>query len=84
MGRSAPTISLPLSIDARYLFGAPAGDLPIEGEVLLRTTTTLDAYPGYRFGRYDADIQPEVCYLPGDLRTDARTARRRSTSNSPS
>jgi alpha-2-macroglobulin len=58
-----------LSLDARYLFGAPAGDLAIEGEALVRTTTMLDAYPGYSFGRYDVDIQPEVFYLPGDLRT---------------
>lgn len=63
--------SAPLSIDARYLFGAPAGDLAIEGEVQVRTTTTLDSYPGYSFGRYDADIQPQTVYLPGDLRTGA-------------
>lgn len=61
----------PLSISARYLFGAPAGDLPIEGEVLLRATHRLQAYPGYAFGRYDTDVRPEVWYLPGDLRTDA-------------
>lgn len=61
----------PLAVDARYLFGAPASDLPIEGEVLLRTTSTLDAFPGYRFGRYDSSVRPEVWYLPGDLRTDA-------------
>ena len=65
--KDAPSIG----IDARYLFGTPAGDLPIEGEVLLRTSTQLAAYPGYRFGRYDNFVQPEVWYLPSDLRTDA-------------
>ena len=60
----------PLTIDARYLFGAPAGDLPIEGEVALRTTTTLADYPGFTFGRYDTDVPTEVWYMPGDLRTD--------------
>jgi len=60
-----------LTVDARYLFGAPAGDLPIEGEVLLRATNRLAAYPGYRFGRHDNNVQPEVWYLPSDIRTDA-------------
>ncbi|MDJ0826197.1 MAG: alpha-2-macroglobulin family protein [Rhodobacter sp.] len=60
-----------LSVDARYLFGAPAGDLPIEGEVLVRTTRSVEAFPGYRFGRYDTSVQPEVWFLPGDLRTGA-------------
>ncbi|MDJ0628540.1 MAG: alpha-2-macroglobulin family protein [Rhodobacter sp.] len=60
-----------LTVDAQYLFGAPAGDLPIEGEVLLRATRALDAFPGYRFGRYDNSVQPEVWYMSGDLRSDA-------------
>jgi len=62
---------LNLGVDAKYLFGAPAGDLPIEGEMLLRTTTRLKAYPGYSFGRYDTSVSPEVYYFPGDLRTNA-------------
>ncbi len=61
----------PLAIAARYLFGAPAGDLPIEGEVLLRAASRVDAYPGYAFGRHDADIRPDVWFMPGDVRTDA-------------
>lgn len=60
-----------LSIDAKYLFGAPGSDLPIEGEVLLRASHRLAAYPGYTFGRYDAEVPSDVWYLPGDLRTDS-------------
>ena len=63
--------SPPLTVDARYLFGAPASDLAIEGELLLRSARTLDAYPGFKFGRYDTEVSPEVWYFPGDLRTDA-------------
>ena len=59
-----------LSIDARYLFGPPAGDLEIEGEALLRAATTLDGYEGYRFGRYDEPLNAEVTYLNGG-RTDS-------------
>lgn len=61
----------PLSVDARYLFGPPAADLPIEGEVLLRTRNKLEAYPGYRFGRYDINVRPETWYMPAGSRTDA-------------
>ncbi|KMW58935.1 PAN domain protein [Candidatus Rhodobacter oscarellae] len=60
-----------IGVDVRYLFGAPGGDLPVEGELLLRATDTLEAYPGYRFGRYDSSVSPEVYYFPSDIRTDA-------------
>ena len=43
-----------LTIDARYLFGAPGADLAIEGEVALSQLGGLEAFPGYRFGRHDA------------------------------
>jgi uncharacterized protein YfaS (alpha-2-macroglobulin family) len=58
-----------LSVAARYLFGAPAGDLPVEGEVALRGVDTLDGFPGYRFGPHDADRTPRYAALPPDLRT---------------
>ncbi|MBB5752351.1 alpha-2-macroglobulin family protein [Prosthecomicrobium pneumaticum] len=51
--------ALPLSIAARYLYGAPAGDLAVDGEVIATPTATLDAYPGYRFGLAD-DPAPTV------------------------
>ncbi|MBV0913406.1 alpha-2-macroglobulin family protein [Anianabacter salinae] len=59
-----------LSIDARYLFGAPGADLPVEGEVLLRPTRNLENWPGYVFGRHDEDASPRVEILPSGLRTD--------------
>ncbi|MCK4713819.1 MAG: alpha-2-macroglobulin family protein, partial [Marinosulfonomonas sp.] len=59
-----------LTADTRYLFGAPAADLPIEGEVLVQATAGLNAYPGYSFGRHNARFNPVVESLPYDLRTD--------------
>ena len=53
----------PLSIDARYLFGAPASDLTVEGEVRLRTTRRLEAHPGYLFGRHDTRFDARTTYL---------------------
>lgn len=59
-----------LSIDADYLFGAPAGDLEIEGDLRLRAARTLEDFPGYVFGRYDAEVPAESWYFPSDQRTD--------------
>lgn len=61
----------PLSIEARYLFGAPAGDLPIEGEVQVRAAKVLDGYNGYRFGRHDEPVPTRFDFLPGGQRTGA-------------
>ena len=57
------------SIDAKYLFGAPGADLAIEGEVLLRAASGLDAWPGYIFGKYDEPFNTAVASF-SDFRTD--------------
>jgi hypothetical protein len=59
-----------LTVDARYLFGAPGADLSVEGEVLLRAATGLDAFPGYVFGRHDEPFSSRQESF-GDIRTDA-------------
>ncbi|MFZ5964373.1 alpha-2-macroglobulin family protein [Thalassococcus sp. BH17M4-6] len=60
-----------LEVAARYLFGAPGADLPIEGEVRLVPRRTLDAFPGYRFGRFDDEVDTRTNGLTGERRTDA-------------
>lgn len=45
-------------ISARYLFGAPGADLPIEGDYRISAADTLDAFPGFRFGKYDEFFSP--------------------------
>jgi uncharacterized protein YfaS (alpha-2-macroglobulin family) len=50
-------------IDARYLFGTPAANLAVEGEVRLRTTRTLEAHEGYLFGRHDTRFDTLTSYL---------------------
>ncbi|WP_424985068.1 MG2 domain-containing protein [Microbulbifer sp. S227A] len=62
-----------LTIDARYLFGAPGSDLSIEGQASLRPVTEIGSWPGYRFGRHDAPGDP-VSSVFGDQRTDAQGA----------
>ena len=57
--RNAPA---PLTIDARFLYGAPAGNLNIEGEAVLKGARELAAYPGYAFGlageTFDTAVEP--------------------------
>ncbi|MBT0957501.1 alpha-2-macroglobulin family protein [Alphaproteobacteria bacterium KMM 3653] len=59
-----------VTVDARYLFGAPGSDLPIEGEVRAVPVKTLPDYPGFRFGRHDDSTQAETNFLSGEV-TDA-------------
>ncbi|MCQ0988830.1 MG2 domain-containing protein [Jiella marina] len=44
--QSPPTVD----VDARYLFGAPAGDLEVSGEAVLNASSDIAGYPGYAFG----------------------------------
>ena len=63
-----------LQVQADYLFGAPGADLPLEGEVTLTPLATLEALPGYSFGRHDAPGDPRRDSLAAALRTDAEGA----------
>ncbi|EEW27014.1 alpha-2-macroglobulin family protein [Rhodobacter ferrooxidans] len=58
-----------LTVDAKYLFGAPGADLAVEGEVLVTAADGLPAFPGYRFGRHDLAFDSRMESLPGEVRT---------------
>ncbi|WP_245626833.1 alpha-2-macroglobulin family protein [Aestuariivita boseongensis] len=55
----------PMTVEARYLFGAPGSDLAIEGSVALRATRSLEDWPGYKFGRYDDSTRTIRSYFDG-------------------
>lgn len=59
-----------LSVEAKYLFGAPGADLAIEGETLLRAAKGLKEFPGYVFGRHDQPFDARMESFGGS-RTDA-------------
>jgi len=63
-----------LDIAAAYLFGAPAGNLGIEGEVTLIARTELPDFPGYRFGRHDETLYPATEGFGGATTGDDGTA----------
>lgn len=68
----------PVSLDlqADYLFGAPGGDLAIDGSFQLRPLSTLSDFPGYRFGRHDDPPRSIFGGLPDGQRTDDTGAAR--------
>lgn len=59
----------PLSVEARYLFGAIGADLAVDGEVTLKAVRHIDGYAGYQFGRYDERFYSRLNYFDF-LRTD--------------
>ncbi len=59
-----------VDVAARYLFGAPASGLEVNGEAVLTTTTGLDAFPGYQFGLAGDDATATRLALDGAT-TDA-------------
>ena len=66
-----PRAPAPLTVSARYLFGAPGADLQVSGRVALRPADGLDAYPGHVFGRHDADSSPRSAHIEGGRTDDA-------------
>ncbi len=49
----------PITVAAKYLYGATAPGLSIEADAVLSPTSTLAAYPGYTFGRLDDTIETD-------------------------
>ena len=61
-----------IRLDGRYLYGAPAADLAVEGDVTLRPLTgDLEGFAGYRFGLADEKVTPVRRPLLELPRTDA-------------
>src|SRR5690606_16423450 len=45
-----------LSVDGRFLYGAPASGLELEGEMQVATNREWALFPGYQFGLADEEI----------------------------
>ncbi len=53
-----------VTVDGRFLYGAPAAGLALEGETTLSATSTWDRFKGYSFGLADEEAaQPSVTPL---------------------
>ncbi len=60
-----------VSLQARFLYGAPASGQKLEGTVSVKPTRELAAWPGYQFGLNDSETYPVSAVLPSGLVTDA-------------
>ena len=60
-----------ISVDARFLYGAPASGLALEGNVSVRAADGLAAFPGFRFGLAEEKVDPASRPIAG-AKTDAQ------------
>ncbi len=65
-----PSVQQDIQLEARFLFGAPAAGLEVEGEVRIEQSDRLASQPGYHFGLADEESSPASAPLP-PARTDA-------------
>ncbi len=63
-GAIDPTAPLKAQILAKYLFGATASGLKVDGRVSLSSVRELEAYPGFLFGPHDAETVRKSSALP--------------------
>ncbi|HXF87852.1 MAG TPA: alpha-2-macroglobulin [Xanthobacteraceae bacterium] len=57
-GRIAPNLPAEVTVEGRFLYGAPAANLDLEGEVIYVPAKERPGFPGYIFGLADDDAAP--------------------------
>lgn len=75
LSSSAPALDpsgATVAVDGRWLYGAPAADLALEGDVTLKVSEIAPkGFEGYRFGLTDEAVAPVRTPIDGLGRTDA-------------
>jgi uncharacterized protein YfaS (alpha-2-macroglobulin family) len=76
LASSAPSMSrdgeTPVTVDGHYLYGAPAAELTLEGEVTISIAKERAGFAGYSFGLVDEDVSPIRQPLEDLAQTDAQ------------
>lgn len=68
----APEETGVVNISGRYLYGAPAAHLAVEGDIVVKPAAEgLSAFPGYHFGLADETLNPVRAPIEGLPKTDA-------------
>ncbi len=67
----SPTQPATVNVAAKYLYGATAPDLTLDGDIDLTPSTTIAAYPDYHFGLTDETVEPVREPLDVSATTDA-------------
>ena len=57
--RISKTQPAEITVDGRYLYGAPASALNLEGELVIGSAAERPKFPGYRFGLADEEVAPQ-------------------------
>lgn len=71
-GSLSPLGEETIEVEGRYLYGPPAADLALEGEVVVKPSKKdLAGFPGYKFGLYDEQIEAVRKTLDALPSTDA-------------
>jgi uncharacterized protein YfaS (alpha-2-macroglobulin family) len=70
VARIDPSDPPAIAVATRFLYGAPAANLALEGSVSVRAADTLAAFPGFRFGLAEEKVEPVTRPIPS-ARTDA-------------
>lgn len=56
-----------IALEGRFLYGAPAANLGIEGEIVVSAAEGFERFPGFKFGLHDeafADVRADLTELP--------------------
>lgn len=69
-GDLRPGAATQITVDARYLFGAPGAGLKVNGFAKLSPMREVAGFPGYRFGQHDLYASSPSAYIEGGM-TDA-------------
>jgi len=68
----SPQETQTIKATGRYLYGPPAADLAIEGDIVVKPSKKdLDGFPGFQFGQADESIEPVRKPLDAATSTDA-------------
>jgi alpha-2-macroglobulin len=59
-----------ITVDGRYLYGAPASRLELEGEVIVSPASERPGFARYQFGLADEEVEPARQLLEGLPQTD--------------
>ncbi len=57
-GPLQPEQTKSIKVDGKYLYGPPAADLGLEGDIIVKPAGALPGYEGYQFGLSDEAINP--------------------------
>ncbi len=59
-----------INVEGRYLYGAPASNLALHGDIIVRPSDSLPDFKGYKFGLTDEKIESKRYLLKALNRTD--------------